>query len=40
MSLTAEPRHALALLATGRNGTTRSLLTAHGFGVAMIAGPL
>jgi hypothetical protein len=30
---------AIALLATaGRNGATRPLLTAHGFGVSMIAG--
>ena len=37
--LSAEQRRALAMLATsGRNGTTQSLLTAHGFGVATIAG--
>ena len=37
--LSAEQRGALAMLATaGRNGATQSLLTAHGFGVALIAG--
>ena len=35
---TAEQRRALAMLQTsGRNGATQSLLTAHGFGVSMIA---
>jgi hypothetical protein len=39
MSLTAEQRRALAMLASGRqNGATQSLLCAHGFTVAMIAG--
>jgi hypothetical protein len=38
MSLTAEQRRALAMLATaGRNGATQPLLTAHGFSVSMIA---
>jgi hypothetical protein len=37
--LTAEQRGALAMLATaGRNGATRPLLTAHGFGVRLISG--
>jgi hypothetical protein len=37
--LTAEQRRALAMLATaGHNGVTQSLLTAHGFGVSVIAG--
>ncbi len=40
MSFTAEQRPALASLATGRNGTTRPLLTVRGIAVAMIAGPL
>ena len=39
MSLTAEQRRALAMLATaGRNGTTQALLSAHGFDAGMIAG--
>ena len=38
LRLNAEQRRALAMLATaGRNGATQSLLTAHGFGVSMIA---
>jgi len=37
--LSPEQRRALALLATaGRNGATRPLLTAHGFGVSLIPG--
>ena len=36
--LNAEQRCALAMLATaGLNGATQSLLTAHGFGVSMMA---
>lgn len=36
--LSTDQRRALAMIATaGRNGVTQSLLTAHGFGVSMIA---
>jgi hypothetical protein len=39
MTLTAEERRALALLASASgNGTTQTFLSAHGFGVPMIAG--
>jgi hypothetical protein len=39
MSLTAEQRRALAMLATaGRNGVPQALLSAHGFDASLIAG--
>ena len=39
ISLNAEQRRALAMLANaGPNGATQVLLTAHGFGVALVAG--
>ncbi len=39
MSLTAEQRRALAMLASaGLNGASQTLLMAHGFCVSMIAG--